>query len=265
MRSCITAMQQTARQVYREQSLVGVEERVAPLAEVFRLQGAPELEEAEKRYLPRQARPTRAVVLGATPALPHVDRAYRAAGVKDVTVGREGGGEVDHLYQARAALEGPCLVSPGEVLFKKYVAEELVDLDADFAVAIEASAGSERQPASLSPPSVRRDEPGGSPGPGCLVRCSGENSPSAFCRPVRLLEVGADPAGAHGEWRGILKVSAEGALFLRHLLEARGEGEEFRKMTLAGLLGEVLRAGREVRVVYTTGHWFAGPGGEGLP
>jgi phosphoenolpyruvate mutase len=52
MRSCISAMQQTARRIGEEQTLAGVEEQVAPLAEVFRLQGAAELEEAEKRYLP---------------------------------------------------------------------------------------------------------------------------------------------------------------------------------------------------------------------
>jgi phosphoenolpyruvate phosphomutase len=48
----IAAMQQTARQIFLQQSLIGVEERVAPLEEVFRLQGEPELAEAEKRYLP---------------------------------------------------------------------------------------------------------------------------------------------------------------------------------------------------------------------
>jgi len=52
MRSSLAAMQQTARQIFLEQSLVSVEERVAPLEEVFRLQDEPELAEAEKRYLP---------------------------------------------------------------------------------------------------------------------------------------------------------------------------------------------------------------------
>jgi phosphoenolpyruvate phosphomutase len=52
MRSSLMAMQQTARQIFLQQSLVGVEERVAPLEEVFRLQDEPELAEAEGRYLP---------------------------------------------------------------------------------------------------------------------------------------------------------------------------------------------------------------------
>ena len=44
-------MQETARKIFEAQSLVPVEEKVAPLKEVFRLQNAAELLEAEKIYL----------------------------------------------------------------------------------------------------------------------------------------------------------------------------------------------------------------------
>src|SRR4029077_2102913 len=66
MRSCITSMQRTAQQIFEEQNLVRVEDRVAPLAEVFRLQGAHELENAEKRYLHRTANTTRGIILAAS-------------------------------------------------------------------------------------------------------------------------------------------------------------------------------------------------------
>jgi phosphoenolpyruvate mutase len=66
MRSCITAMQHTAQEIFETQTLVRVEDRVAPLAEVFRLQGTAELEEAEKRYLPHGADSTRAAAPAAS-------------------------------------------------------------------------------------------------------------------------------------------------------------------------------------------------------
>ncbi len=53
MRSSLAAMQRTAHQIFEEESLAGVEERLAPLAEVFRIQGDAELAEAERRYLPQ--------------------------------------------------------------------------------------------------------------------------------------------------------------------------------------------------------------------
>src|SRR5262245_52267704 len=52
LRAGISAMQATARQLYQQASLLDVEPQVAPLQEVFRLQGDQELEEAERRYLP---------------------------------------------------------------------------------------------------------------------------------------------------------------------------------------------------------------------
>src|SRR5262245_21794481 len=56
MRSALASMQQTAALLFREQSLAAVEGRVAPLAEVFRLQDEAELADAEKRYLPEKER-----------------------------------------------------------------------------------------------------------------------------------------------------------------------------------------------------------------
>ncbi len=52
LRASIVAMQQTARQIFQEKSLVHVEKKLATLDEVFRLQQADELKEAEKKYLP---------------------------------------------------------------------------------------------------------------------------------------------------------------------------------------------------------------------
>ena len=52
MRSGLTAMKETAARIYKEQSLETTEDRVVSVHEVFRLQGAAELQAAEKRYLP---------------------------------------------------------------------------------------------------------------------------------------------------------------------------------------------------------------------
>ncbi len=53
LRSSIKAMQQTAAQISQERSIISIEGQVVPVKEIFRLQNAAELEEAEKRYLPK--------------------------------------------------------------------------------------------------------------------------------------------------------------------------------------------------------------------
>lgn len=52
LRSRIKAMQQTAKQIYNDQSLISVENEIVSVKEIFRLQNASELKEAEKIYLP---------------------------------------------------------------------------------------------------------------------------------------------------------------------------------------------------------------------
>jgi len=53
MRASVTAMQQTSKAIFQSQSLVAVEKSVASVNEVFRLQGMKELEDADKKYLPK--------------------------------------------------------------------------------------------------------------------------------------------------------------------------------------------------------------------
>jgi len=52
LRSSIKAMQQTAKQINDDQSLISVENEIVSVKEIFRLQNASELKEAEKIYLP---------------------------------------------------------------------------------------------------------------------------------------------------------------------------------------------------------------------
>lgn len=52
MRAATKAIQDTTQQIFKDQSLVNVEDKIAPVKEIFRLQGDQELKEAEKIYLP---------------------------------------------------------------------------------------------------------------------------------------------------------------------------------------------------------------------
>src|SRR5260370_33315876 len=110
VRASLSAMRSAARRVRADEGLRAVEEVVAPLADVFELQGEPELEAAERIYMPRSGRDRTALVLAASrgrelgeltsdrpkcmlpvagePLLAHIAGAYRAAGIQKVTVVR---------------------------------------------------------------------------------------------------------------------------------------------------------------------------------
>ena len=58
-------MQKTSSQIFADRSLMNVEDSVVSVSEVFRIQGASELQKAEKLYLPVTDVPTNAIVLAA--------------------------------------------------------------------------------------------------------------------------------------------------------------------------------------------------------
>ncbi len=283
MRSAITTMQATAKQIFVDQHLRNVEEKVAPLQEVFRLQGEKELEQAEKLYLPKQGAPARAVVLAASrgeelgeltaerpkamvpiagkPLLEHILASYRAAGIKDITVVRgykkaavEAAGvtfvdnddyaktqEIASLKKAFAAAEGACVVSYGDVLFKKYIAQKLTDHEGDFVIAVDAQWQDSNNRGRLAD----------------YVVCSRENTKRALLDDVTLRDIVNDPdrKGINGEWMGLLKLSDRGAKVVKETVDAL-DAPGLASLKMTDLLRRLVTAGHTIHVVYSTGDWL---------
>lgn len=66
MRASVRHMQNVASSIFAQQNISCIEDKVAPVKEVFRLQGVEELSRAEKNYLPQVSAKTSAVVLAAS-------------------------------------------------------------------------------------------------------------------------------------------------------------------------------------------------------
>jgi phosphoenolpyruvate phosphomutase len=149
--------------------------------------------------------------------------------------------EVVSLSKAADSLEGATVVSYGDVLFKKYILQQLVDSDADFAVAVDADWRESRNKNRLADYAV----------------CSQPNSKKTLLGKVTLKDMVSDPEspGIEGEWMGFLKVSANGAKILKTHL-ASLDAEAMRRMRMTDVLKALVKAGHEVRAIYTTGHWL---------
>jgi phosphoenolpyruvate phosphomutase len=285
MRSALSAMQGTAKQIFAAQTLIGVEEKVAPLAEVFRLQGESELEQAEKAYLPKGGPVARGIVLAAgrgdelgelvkdrpksmvpiagKPLLEHILDAYRSANVRELVVVRgfakaavdvQGAsfvdndafastGELASLACAKASLDGPCVVSYGDVLFKKYVLDELLETEGDFVVAVDSMPAETK----TAQPARKAD----------WAACSEPHARKTLLADVRLTDMSTDAKapGITGEWTGLLKLSANGAKAVREILGTLS-AKDLATASVPDLLRRLVKEGREVRVVYTRGGWL---------
>lgn len=283
MRSSLKVMQATARKIHADQSLINVEEGVAPLAEVFRIQGEQVLEEAEKRYLPKAAKGARAIVLAASqgdlgeltkdkpkamvdiagkPLLEHIAETYRSVGVKDIAAVRgykkeavtlanvkyfdndkyASTQEVSSLAAAMEFIEGDLLVSYGDVLFKKYIAMELLERDEDIVVVVDANHKDSRNKGRVTD----------------LVACSQPYSRRAFLDSVTLRRFRPEnPDEVHGEWTGLVRFSPAGAAVLKAKLGAlAAQPEVIKTMKMPDLLQALMHDGHTVKVIYTSGHWL---------
>ncbi len=284
LRASIAAMQQACREVHRERSVRNLEDRVAPVQEVFRLQNAQELAEAEDRYLPRNGAAPKAVVLAASrgselgeftrqqpkamvsvggqPLLHKLAAQLRKEGVRDLVVVRgfakdavnapgarfvdndehEATGELYSLSRAAVELEGPLVVSYGDILFRRFILAMLLATDDDLAIVVDA-AWRERNSLNGFEDYVRATRPH------TLQYCEDKVFLSAMDRQL-------PPETVHGEWIGLLKASAAGTQRLKLALQELATRPDFARLTMADLFTHLLARGEPIRVLYTSGHWL---------
>ena len=287
MRAAVTAMRQVSRAIRESESLVAVEGEIAPVREVFALTGQAELAAAEARYLATGGGPC-AILLAASrgkklgplteqrpkcmldvrgePLLQRLVWTLNGSGLRDVTVVRgyrketialagieavdndrfAETGEAASLACACNRLDGPCLISYGDILFRRHVLDGLLAADGDIVTVVDA-----------------RHRSDGSRGPNRTVdwvRCSRPFTGSYLDdERVTLEAIRSDadgPDGAHGEFIGLTKLSAEGAALVRGMLDAMGEDGTLDKADLPDLFARLVAEGVAIDVHYITGHWL---------
>lgn len=281
LRSAISAMRKTSRQIFEDQSLREVEGRITGVTEIFHLVGNAELESAERRYLPGKAT-TRAIVLAASGGdlgeltsqrpkcmidirgqslLQRLVTTLSNAGIRDIAVVRGAHkeavtvkgiktvdndrfaetGEAFSLACARDLIEGETVVVYGDVLFRDYILGGLLETPGDIVVVVDAQGGKAKGSAPRDLVAADRD-------------FSGDYLDDT---PVLLRKIAADlpPESAAGEWIGLARFSAQGTTWMREeidLLEAEG----LLETAAMPLLLSRLAAKYPVSVHYITAHWL---------
>ncbi len=155
-------------------------------------------------------------------------------------------GEAASLACARDRLEGPCVVSYGDILFRRYILDLLLATDGDLVVAVDA---------------LGRNRPDADPERVAdLVSCSRPFTGNYLEdeEPVALRRIGNDltPEEVHGEWVGLAKLSARGATLLRAELEAMRADGSLAGASLLEVFARLIAAGYEIGVVYILGNWL---------
>ncbi len=285
LRAAVAAMQDVAARVRESESLIEIEDRIAPVEEIFRLQGADELAEAERRYFGDRHVPPRAIVLAASrgralagltedrpkvmlpvggrPLLRRLVDSFKKRHIHDITVVTgykaetitvEGirqchnpdyadTGELHSLLCARDHFGEDMVISYGDLLFRGYILEDL--LEKPHAVTVVVDSAVEGRHISGSPD---------------YAWCSAPDDRSMLDQQVSLRRIGdrgdQEPAPPSGRWIGLMRVQGEGRQWLEHALDELSTREDFHQLGLPELLNHLVAQGREIRVFYINGHWL---------
>lgn len=286
LRASASAMQQTSKAIKQDENLLSVEDRVISVAEVFRLQGAQELQEAEKRYLPKSAQGVRAIILAASrgkalgeltehkpksmvdiagkPLLAHITDAYNSVGIKDITAVRGYKKSTVDLPSIKYT-DNDDYQNTSE-LVSLNVALQSIDDDRNTIISYGDVLFNRYIPEMLSETddmftiavdtnwqdSANRDRQAD------WVKCSMPHSRKAFSHKIQLHEIAEQlpEESLHGEWMGFLKTSADGMPVLRQTLNEMLANNANKTAKIPALINELIKRGHAVRVVYTTGHWL---------
>jgi phosphoenolpyruvate phosphomutase len=285
IRACITAMQATARSIFETVSLVDVEGRVATVAEIFRLQGADELLEAEKIYARSARQDAAAIILAASrgqgmdeltrdrpkvmipvagkTVLRRLVDKFKAQGINDITVvggyraeaidaqgaqvvvneDWERGSELGSLACALEAVSQDTVVIYGDLLFRTYILNNLMDWEADLLVVVDSSPLDQAQ-------GNKND----------LAYCSAPDDRAMYQQKVTLERISNDAGWSgrqpDGRWIGMLRARGPGRQYLLDAVRQLRADADFGRMDVPDLVNRLIANGHAPQVQYVTGHWM---------
>ena len=287
LRAAVASMQKTARALKESEHLLSIEDKVAPVSEIFRLQNAEELLEAEERYLPRGAEGTSAVVLAASrgeelgeltedqpktmvkvqgvPILSHIVDAYNAVGIKDILVVRGYKKEAVNLPNL-TYIDNLEFAETGELASLSQALQSrkgrfqptIVSYgDVLFNKYIPQALCQEQDDCVIFVDSNWRDQSSYAR-LGGFAECSIPNSRKAFNAKIHLKQLGKTlpEESIHGVWMGFLKLSSSAASQVNDLLLDMLADPANRRAGIPQLVQALLKQDVPVRVLYTVGHWL---------
>lgn len=285
IRANITAMQATARSIFETESLVDIEGRVATVAEIFRLQGADELLEAEKIYARSTRHDASAIILAASrgqgmdeltrerpkvmipvagkTVLRRLVDKFKGQGINDITVvggyraeaidaqgarvvvneDWESESELGSLACALDALTDDTVLIYGDLLFRTYILNNLLDWEADLLAVVDSS--------PLEQVHGNKND---------LAYCSAPDDRAMYEQKVTLERISDQAAWSgrqpHGRWIGMLRARGDGRQQLLEAVEQLRADPGFRRMGVPDLVNQLIANGHAPQVQYVTGHWM---------
>lgn len=286
MRAAITSMQNVTKQIYTDQSLINVEDKVASVKEIFRLQNDHELESAEKLYLQvADAENPRAIFLAASrgnelkeltenkpkalidingkPLIEQSIENFYAHDIKDLAIVR-GYKKEAFKFPNIKYFDNDNFETTGELaslnLAKNQIEDNTIISYGDilYRKYILSRLLEEKGDITLVVDSNVKDRSANYKGD--FVTCSRASSNGFDTEEVELKSIQfsnlESAKNAQGEWIGLLKTNAVGSELLKKTINEMTDLPNFGTLKLPDLLNKLLEKKAKVNVMYINGHWM---------
>ena len=284
IRSAVASMQDVASTIYKNESLIEIEDDIAPVNEIFRLQGADELAEAERRYINTNQQNTTTIVLAASrgkaladltedrpkvmlpvggkPLLQRLVTSFKKRGINDISV--VAGYKLESInIDGIKLIKNEAYETTGELgslncALKKFSDDMLITYgDLLFRGYVLEDLLESSHPITLVVDSmIEASHISGSPD---YAYCSSEDDRAMLGQDIDLVKIsdeienGSNP---QGRWIGMLRVTGEGRLQFEQALNDLQKRHDFDQLGIPDLLNELVLQQHPIKVFYINGHWL---------
>ena len=148
-------------------------------------------------------------------------------------------GQLVSLSKVSDLLKQKTIILFGDILFKKYLLQFLVDDPRDFVIIVDSESPRNRDTMSD------------------FVQATSKNSKSVFGEDsfVKQIDWAYSGDSYDGEWIGMLKLSPRGAKLVSEYLEAHSSDSDFDQQNIRDMLNQFISKGEKVKIQYISGHW----------
>ena len=286
MRTAISAMQKTTEIIFREQSLINIEDKVVSVKEIFRLQNDHELESAEKLYLtiadadkPRaiflaasrgaelkeltEDRPKVLIDINGKPLIEQSINTFYDHDIKDISIVR-GYKKEAFKFQNIKYIDNDNYETNSELsslfLAKKEILDHTIISYGDilYRKYILSRLLEEKGDITIVVDAAIAERDVNYMGD--FVSCSRLHSNDFNTTPVELKGISfgktSDNKEVCGEWIGLIKTNKVGSEILSKTLTEMSQTPDFNKLKLPDLMNTLLGKKVKINVMYISGHWL---------
>ncbi|WP_248321629.1 phosphoenolpyruvate mutase [Caballeronia sp. Sq4a] len=286
IRGAVSAMQAIAKEIHDSETLVNVEDRIATVNEIFRLQDADEYSAAENIYLTAANEKRSAVVLAASrgagleavtadrpkvmlpvagkPLLRHLVEAFKKEGINDITV--VGGYRADAIDTSGVRLVvNDKHASTGELASlacaAKHITGDTVLSYGDLLFRSYILRDLVESPSDFCVVVDSSQTPQSGASATDFAYCSQPDDRALFGQKVWLESVVGAGHGLtegrvpQGRWMGLINVRGGARDRLLAVLAQLQARPDFDTLDMAALLNALVAAGEKIEVQYVHGHW----------